>query len=241
MAELLTVCGTLLAAVLAYVLGARQDRKTRLHDERIAATSAFCHALMAYRGAQINRWHAERNAEAADRAGAPSSDSADGGDDDDDDGDGDSDVDRAGRRDEARAALHEARAAVRDTKTAVWGCYFRVVLVVDHAPASHACRAALEAARELRYETDAATLDAAGQDVRELAESFVREVALKLGIKPASLAVAATMARDGTESPDGDTPDGRPSSDRRLSSPEPTAREHDDRRNVETRATRSRS
>jgi hypothetical protein len=232
MAELLTVCGTLLAAVLAYVLGARQDRKTRLHDERIAATSAFCHALMAYRGAQINRWHAERNAEAADRAGAPSSGSVDA------DGDRDRARDRAGRRDEARAALHEARAAVRDTKTAVWGCYFRVVLVVDHAPASHACRAALEAARELRYETDAATLDAAGQDVRELAESFVREVALKLGIKPASLAVAAAATRDGAEAPDGDTPDGRPTSDPPRSTPEPADDEHDVRRNVEIPATR---
>jgi hypothetical protein len=104
---------------------------------------------MDYRGAQIHRWHAERN--------------------DPDD-------------------LDEARAAVRDTRSAVWACYFRVVLVVDHAPASRACRTALEAARALRLSSDAASLDDAGQDVRVLAEVFVGEVASKLGIKPASLA-----------------------------------------------------
>lgn len=149
MAEALTVAGTLFAAVLAYVLGVRQDRRARLHDERIAATSAFCHALMDYRGAQIHRWHVERT--------------------DPED-------------------LDEARAAVRDTRSAAWACYFRVVLVVDHAPASRACRAALEAARALRLSADADSLDAAGGEVRQLTEVFVGEVASKLGIEAVSLA-----------------------------------------------------
>ncbi|MDD9369112.1 MAG: hypothetical protein PV358_03270 [Acidimicrobiales bacterium] len=144
----MTFGATILAAVLAYVFGARQDRRSRLHAERITATSAFCHALMDYRGAQIHRWHAQRD----------------------------------GAQD-----LHEARVMLRETRSDVWACYFRVVLVVDHAPASRACRAALDTARQLRYATDAGLLDAQGETVRRLAERFVGEVALKLGIEPASL------------------------------------------------------
>jgi hypothetical protein len=151
MAEALTVGGTLLAAVLAYVLGARQDRRSRLHAERIEATSAFCQALMDYRGAQIHRWHAERD-DAQD--------------------------------------LHEARAALRDTRSAAWACYFRVVLVVDHAPASRACRAALDAARALKLSPDPGALDADGDEVRRLTEAFVGEVARKLRSEPASLEAA---------------------------------------------------
>jgi len=153
--EALTIAGTLLAAVLAYVFGARQDRRSRLHAERIAATSAFCEALMDYRGAQIHRWHAERD-DAQD--------------------------------------LDEARAALRDTRSAAWACYFRVVLVVDHAPASRACRAALDAARALKFSPDPETLDADGDEVRRLTEVFVGQVALKLGIEPASLDVAMEPA-----------------------------------------------
>lgn len=164
MAEALTIAGTLLAAVLAYLFGARQDRRSRLHAERIAATSAFCEALMDYRGAQIHRWHAERD-DAQD--------------------------------------LHEARAALRDTRSAAWACYFRVVLVVDHAPASRACRAALDAARALKLSPDPETLDADGDEVRRLTEAFVGRVALKLGIEPASLEAAV---------PDVGHPDGRDSS-----------------------------
>jgi hypothetical protein len=151
MAQTLTFAATILAAVLAYVFGVRQDRRSRLHAERIAATSAFCEAIMDYRGAQIHRWHAERD-DAQD--------------------------------------LHEARAALRDTRSAAWACYFRVVLVVDHAPASRACRATLDAARQLKYAAEAATLDAEGDRVRQLAEEFVGQVAVKLGIEPASLDVA---------------------------------------------------
>ena len=151
MAEALAVGGTLLAAVLAYLFGARQDRRSRLHAERITAASAFCQALMDYRGAQIHRWHAERD-DAQD--------------------------------------LPEARAALRDTRSAAWACYFRVVLVVDHAPASRACRAALDAARALKWSPDPDTLDAAGDEVRRLTEAFVGEVAVKLGIEPASLDAA---------------------------------------------------
>lgn len=148
----LTIAGTLLAAVLAYVFGARQDRRSRLHAERIAATSAFCEALMDYRGAQIHRWHAERD-DAQD--------------------------------------LHEARAALRDTRSAAWACYFRVVLVVDDAAASRACRAALDAARELKHADDAGQLDDDGDTVRGLTEAFVAEVARKLGIEPTSLHATA--------------------------------------------------
>lgn len=151
MAQALTFGATILAAVLAYAFGVRQDRRSRLHGERIAATSAFCEAVMDYRGAQIHRWHAERD-DAQD--------------------------------------IHEAREALRHTRSAVWACYFRVVLVVDHAPASRACRATLDAARQLKYATDPVALDAEGDHVRLLAERFVGEVALKLGIEPASLDVA---------------------------------------------------
>ena len=152
MAGALTIAGTLLAAVLAYVFGARQDRRSRLHAERIEAASAFCEAIMDYRGAQIHRWHAERD---------------------------------------AAQDLHEARAALRDTRSAVWACYFRVVLVVDDAPASRACRAALDAARELKHADGATQLDGDGDVVRELTEAFVGEVARKLEIEPASLHAAA--------------------------------------------------
>jgi hypothetical protein len=156
MAGALTIAGTLLAAVLAYVFGARQDRRSRLHAERIEATSAYCRAVMDYRGAQIHRWHAERD-DAQD--------------------------------------LHEARAALRDTRSAVWACYFRVVLVIDDAPASRACRAALDAARELKHAGDPTQLDADGDVVRVLTEAFVGEVARKLGIEPASLhAMTPTVA-----------------------------------------------
>lgn len=154
MAQALTFGATILAAVLAYVFDVRQDRRSRLHDERIAATSAFCEAVMDYRGAQIHRWHAERD-DAQD--------------------------------------LDDARAGLRDTRSAVWACYFRVVLVVDHAPASRACRATLDAARQLKYAPDPETLDAEGDKVRQLAEEFVCEVALKLGIQPASLDVSAPL------------------------------------------------
>jgi hypothetical protein len=153
--EALTIAGTLLAAVLAYVFGAQQDRRSRLHAERIAATSSFCEALMDYRGAQIHRWHAERD-DAQD--------------------------------------LDEARAALRNTRSAAWACYFRVVLVVDHAPASRACRAALDAARALKVSRDAETLDADGDEVRRRTEKFVAQVALKLGIEPASLDAAVPEA-----------------------------------------------
>ena len=118
---------------------------------------------MDYRGAQIHRWHAERD-DAQD--------------------------------------LHEARAALRDTRSAAWACYFRVVLVVDHAPASRACRAALDAARALKFSPDPETLDADGDEVRRLTEAFVGQVALKLGIEPASLDAAVDSAHpDRTSGP----------------------------------------
>jgi hypothetical protein len=86
---------------------------------------------------------------------------------------------------------------VHETRSEVWACYFRVVLVVDDAAASRACRSALEAARALKSATDAATLDAAGDEVRALAEAFVGQVARRLGIEPASLGAsgAASGAR----------------------------------------------
>jgi hypothetical protein len=148
MSGALTMAGTLLAAVLAYVFGAERDRRSRLHAERIEATSAFCHAVMDYRGAQIQRWHAERD-QAQD--------------------------------------LDAARAALRDTRSTVWACYFRVVLVVDDAAASRACRAALDAARALSEAEDAEQLDREGEEVRRCTEAFVREVARKLRVEPASL------------------------------------------------------
>lgn len=58
MTTVVTLSVTVVAAVLAYVFGVRQELRSRLHAERIEATTAFCRALMDYRGAQIARWHA---------------------------------------------------------------------------------------------------------------------------------------------------------------------------------------
>jgi hypothetical protein len=58
MTTVVTLSVTVVAALLAYVFGVRQELRSRLHAERIDATTAFCRALMDYRGAQIARWHA---------------------------------------------------------------------------------------------------------------------------------------------------------------------------------------
>lgn len=55
MSQVIGIFGAVAAAVIAYALGLRRDRRQKLREEQIRSATDFCRLLMEYSGAQLRR------------------------------------------------------------------------------------------------------------------------------------------------------------------------------------------
>jgi hypothetical protein len=90
----------------------------------------------------------------------------------------------------------ELKERIRGHRAKAWAAYFRVVLVVDDTEAEQLARSGLDAVNALGMGPPPADDDEAlkteGQGVRELAERFMRRVAITLDVETSTLKGDAT-------------------------------------------------
>lgn len=155
---LLGIGGTIVAAVLAFVLGRvnlrhanEVERQEALRAERLTAYAAFCSAIVEYRRAQLHRWYVGHDLA---------------------DPDEDPDPGASARRVEQERP--EVAQDVRGARAKAWGCFYRVLMICTDGAVVAQARQTLKDTKQMKYARTDEEAEQRSDDVHDQVDAFAR-------------------------------------------------------------------